>query len=76
MQVFPENLPALQLMQSLLTQWRCGFSGPTGLDYTAVPVVMALQGVKKKQQAGVFTDLQVMEAEMLKVWREQRAADK
>ena len=32
----PANHDALELWLELQTQWRVGFSGPTGLDYPAV----------------------------------------
>ena len=47
----------------LSTQWRVGYSGPTGLDYTAVEWVMSLMKVKKKRE--VFRAIRIMESSAL-----------
>lgn len=47
------------------TQWRIGPSGPTGLDYTALPAVMRLSGVQPADRADVFSGIQTMESAAL-----------
>jgi len=70
--LFPENEAPLQVFLSMQTQWRIGMNGATGLDYAALPAVLALCGVKRKRRADVFSALRVMEAEALSIWAEQR----
>jgi hypothetical protein len=62
-QVWPDNMPAVELFSDLATQWRrAGMAGAvTGLDYAAIPAVFALRGVPKKQWSALFSDLRVME---------------
>lgn len=48
-------------------QWRVGMGGPVGLDYVALPVVEKRLGVKKRDRSEVFTALQVMENEALRI---------
>lgn len=57
--------PAVELFCALRTQWRIipGAVAPwQGLDYTAVPVVLRLMGFHRREWAGLFSDLRVMEA--------------
>ena len=62
-QVWPENWTPFQVFSQLSTQWRVGYSGPTGLDYTAVEWVMSLMKVKKKRE--VFRAIRIMESSAL-----------
>lgn len=54
------------------TQWRTGFGGATGLDYTALPVVRAAQSppIPDDDWPDVFDALRVLEGEALTVMRE------
>ena len=70
--VYPENIQALQVFQAMWTQWHSGMGGREGLRYEALPVIEDRLGVKKKEKADLFWALQVMEDEALKVWAEQR----
>ena len=56
----------------MLTQWRVGMAGATGLDYTALPAVFDLCGIKKKRRADVFDALRVLEGEALRIWSSKR----
>lgn len=47
-------------------------SGPTGLDYSALPEIWRRLKVKKKDRDQVFADLQVMELAALSVMARQR----
>ncbi|KGU87198.1 DUF1799 domain-containing protein [Pseudomonas mediterranea] len=71
-EVWPDNWPAFRLFNALSTQWRMGASGPTGLDYTSIRDVARFIGIKKKQIAEIFPDLQVMEVEAIAVMAEAR----
>ncbi|WP_211230895.1 DUF1799 domain-containing protein [Chitinilyticum aquatile] len=70
-EVYPENWPALQVFLAMQTQWRVGMAGATGLDYTALPAVFELTGVKKRDRPDTFERLRVLEIETLRVWGEQ-----
>ncbi|TCL26812.1 uncharacterized protein DUF1799 [Azotobacter chroococcum] len=69
--MWPDNWPALSVFLDMDTQWRVGMSGPVGLDYSALEPVMRLQGVKKRARQDVFAAVRIMEAEALRVMREQ-----
>ncbi|MFK3815081.1 DUF1799 domain-containing protein [Pseudomonas sp. NPDC089407] len=71
-QVWPENWPAFCVFEALTTQWRVGPGGASGLDYGAIPAVLDLVGIRKKERAGVFGDLRHMEGVILKQWAEER----
>ena len=49
------------------TQWRTGMSGPTGLDYNALPIVMKLEGVQMRDRQDVFDCVRIMESAALKL---------
>jgi hypothetical protein len=70
--VWPENQVPFEVFMALMTQWRVGMSGPTGLDYAAVPVVMKFYQVAPADRRRVFDDLRVMESEALKVFADGR----
>lgn len=59
--VLPDNWLPLRIFQSMSTQWRIGMSGASGLDYTALPIVMKLEDVRKKDRRDVFSCVQVLE---------------
>lgn len=71
-EVFPENWPVVEVFSSLMTQWRIGMSGPTGLDYAVLPGVMGVLGIGRKDRRDVFDGVRVMESEALKVLSEKR----
>lgn len=60
-ELWPEHCLALEVMRLMRTQWRVGFSGETGLDYAALPIVLRIAGVKRADQAQLLDDLRVME---------------
>lgn len=59
--VWPDNWDAVNLFVAMLTQWRMGFSGRTGLDYGVVPTVLRLLGIARSSWPDLFQDLRVME---------------
>jgi len=69
--VWPDNLPAVNVFVAMATQWRTGMSGPVGLDYSALPAVLRLTGAPRGTWPQTFEDIRVMEAEALKVMGEQ-----
>nr|DAG83662.1 MAG TPA: protein of unknown function DUF1799 [Caudoviricetes sp.] len=64
-EVWPENWESFWVFEALATQWRAGPGGVMGLDYTAIPSVAEMLGVRKKHLQRIFQDLRVMEAAAL-----------
>lgn len=70
--VWPDAADPLRLFCALMTQWRMGPSGPTGLDYAVVPMVATeIVGIRKRKLQDLWPLLQVMESEALAVISEQ-----
>jgi len=69
MQVWPEHIAVLNLFNAVLTQWRVGMAGPTGLDCPAVLATLdrLLEKLSEERRNEMFLDLQVMEREALVV---------
>lgn len=66
--VWPDNLLAVNVFIAMGSQWRIGTNGATGLDYSALPVVMRMVGISAKDRSAVFEDVRVMEdAALLKI---------
>ncbi|MBX9849594.1 MAG: DUF1799 domain-containing protein [Rhodocyclaceae bacterium] len=65
--MWPDNLEAVNVFIAMGTQWRTGMSGPTGLDYNALPVVFGMCSVAATDQAGIFESLRIMEMAALSV---------
>lgn len=59
--VFPENWLTVQVFTAMLTQWNAGFSGVIGMRYEALPVVMNMLEIPKKERRNIFFGLSVME---------------
>lgn len=68
--VWEENWPAKELFADMMTQWRTGFNGRTGLDYSVLPVMWDLHNIKKDQQRARFDELRIMEAAALEAMKE------
>lgn len=70
--VWPDNLPALNVLIAMATQWRTGMAGPTGLDYAALPPVFRLLSIPRSLWPDTFECLRVMESEALKIMSEKK----
>ncbi|KAF1043063.1 MAG: hypothetical protein GAK35_02383 [Herbaspirillum frisingense] len=68
--VYPENMPAVQVFEAMDTQWRTGMGGVYGLDYAALPAVLRMLGIGRNRWKEIFSDLRVMEAAALEVLQE------
>lgn len=66
-EVWPDNVETVQCFIGLSTQWRSGMNGVTGLDYSAISIVMEMNEVVDKK--AVFGGVQIMEAEALRLIR-------
>lgn len=63
-QIWPENLHAVQAFSAVSTQWRySGMGGPSGLDYPAVfaTVDRLFRALTVEARDDVFADMQIME---------------
>lgn len=69
-EVFAENWQAVTLFVMLSTQWRVGFSGRFGLDYSAIETVFRLYKTTNRKR--VFEDLRVMEKAALEFFHEEQ----
>lgn len=67
-EIEPDNADAFRVFATCATQWRVGFSGRTGLDYTAVRSVMDLEDVE--DQKDCFWRVRVIEIAALSRWGE------
>jgi hypothetical protein len=63
--LWPDCVQSVNVFIYLGTQWRHGQAGKTGLDYGAVPAVLRLLGVARRDWMGIFEDLRVLESTAL-----------
>lgn len=70
--MWPDNWPAVNVFDAMSTQWRAGVSGAIGLDYNALPVVLRMSEVPRKEWPGLFADVRVMEGAALEKMREKK----
>lgn len=70
--VWPDNLRAVNVFTAMSTQWRAGMGGATGLDYAALPVVLRLMAVPRKAWPAILEDIRVLEAAALDTMQKQR----
>lgn len=69
--LWPENVPAWDFFhQACGTQWRYGQSGPTGLDYCAVDLLMQRRHIPRRRRARLLELVQAMERGALQGWRQ------
>lgn len=70
--MWPDNLPAVNVLIAMSTQWRVGAAGPVGLDYNVLPAVLRLQGIPRSDWPDTFECVRVLEAEALTVMSEDK----
>jgi len=70
--IYPDNIITVEVFSSMLTQWRTGPSGPIGLDYGVLPMVMKFSEIGFSDQRDVFDGVRVMEMSALRTMREKR----
>jgi hypothetical protein len=71
-EVWPDNLAAVNVFIAMSTQWRVGMSGRTGLDYAALPAVLDLSDVPKAERADVFESLRTLEDAAMEQMRKNK----
>lgn len=64
-ELWPDNVDAVDVFIGMGTQWRMGPGGATGLDYAALPFVMRSVGIPAADRSDVFDGVRVMEIEAL-----------
>ena len=60
------------MFRGMMTQWRTGMNGPTGLDYATLPAMLRLYEVPDAQHRDVFEAIRVLEDEALTIWANER----
>lgn len=68
-EVWPCCVTAVNVFGSLVTQWRVGPAGPTGLDYGALEPALRLMAVPADDWPALFEDVQTMERSALEEMR-------
>ena len=69
MEVWPENMPAINLFTSISTQWRYGgMGGATGLDYNVLFKRLDRMNLSEQDYEWMFDDIRTIEAEALKIF--------
>lgn len=66
-EVWPENVPALQMFQRIGTRWVVGMGGVTGIRWEAVYPLMDRLGLDDTAWDALLSDLEVMERAALEV---------
>ena len=66
-EVWPENMPAINLFSQLSTQWRTGMNGPTGLDYNVLFVCLDRLKLGDQDREWLFDDIRAIESEALQI---------
>jgi hypothetical protein len=72
--VWPCNAPAVALFEAMLTQWRVGPAGISGLDYAVLPGAAQSRGIAPRRAWRLLPELQVMEDETLLLFATQARA--
>lgn len=70
-EIWPDNMMAVGVFVAVSTQWRMGFNGPTGLDYSGVESAMRMAGVPRREWADTFESIRIMEDAALRKMREK-----
>lgn len=60
-EVWAENMPVIAVFSAMQTQWRMGFNGPVGLDYSVLPLIMRATGVSRANLPDIFDGVHTME---------------
>lgn len=53
------------------TQWRTGMNGATGMDYSALPEVMRMTNIPRRDWPEIFESIRVMEDAALEHMRKK-----
>lgn len=75
-EIWPDNLAAVNTFIAAATQWRVGMAGATGLDYAALRPILQFTQVPRSEWPQVFADLRVMEDAALAQMRTNQKGNK
>jgi len=70
-EIWPDNYQAYLLFCTMDTQWRIGMSGPTGLDYAALPMALRMIAAPRTDWQQLMADVRVMESAALQAMRKE-----
>lgn len=65
--VWSDNLPAINVLIAVSTQWRVGMNGATGLDYNVLPAVFQMMQIPNDDWPDTFECLRILESESMKM---------
>ena len=71
-EIWPDNMAAFEAFSSMGTQWMSGFSGATGLNYTALESAFRFMGLPRSEWREVFADVRIMEHTALQYMRQKQ----
>jgi hypothetical protein len=60
-ELWPDNERTVMAFEAMRTQWRVGMNGPIGLDYSALPPVLRMTDVPRREWPQVFEGIRLME---------------
>lgn len=70
-EVWPENVQAVNAFVAMGTQWRCGPGGAYGLDYGVMPQTLRMLGIPRAKWPELFDAIREMEDAALKEMHEE-----
>lgn len=70
-EVWPDNGQAVDVFVAMMSQWRVGYAGATGLDYNVLPFVMRMNGVSAADRPDVFESVRILEQSALEAMRKK-----
>lgn len=68
-EIWPENWAVFDIFVTMATQWRQGFSGPTGLDYTVLFNLLDRRFKSPTEWDDALADIRSMESAALTAMR-------
>lgn len=73
LEIYPEHEAATLVMSHMRTQINvAGMGGVLGYRYESLPFVFRMVGIARADQAQVYSDLRVIESEMVRAMNERR----
>lgn len=70
--MWPDNLAAVNIFIAISTQWRTGFSGATGLDYTVMYARMNRLHLTEPDWLDLEADMRLLEDAALTIMKEKK----
>ena len=72
-EVWPENINAVNLFSRISTQWRVGTGGAYGLDYNVMLALMERMRLNDEEHSILLDDMRVIESEALSIMNKKDA---